>query len=244
MYNVRSLGEDIVILYVGSKRKRFHIHKKLLCDRSLFFQNAFKSDSNFKEATEGAMYLLGDDPDAFDMFVNWLYRDQLPGPPVDISDNVNQSRYYRRLQDTFFLAEKYCINTLNNIVIDRIQDFQKRRNRVLNADGIRAIYANTHQSSKFRLYAAATTALVIKWQIIEMASPLMELAREITDYGSDFMKIQFELGSKFHTTPTFDPRLRSIENGFGSCYFHTHYEGEVCFPRTNLIVLACLNALL
>jgi hypothetical protein len=64
--NSRSLGEDIVILYVGTKRQKYQIHKKLLCDRSSFFQKAFSSESNFKEAVESIMHLPEDDPTTFD----------------------------------------------------------------------------------------------------------------------------------------------------------------------------------
>jgi hypothetical protein len=82
------LGTQIVTIHVGSKRKAFAVHKKLICDRSEFFDKAF--NSGFKES-EGFMYLLGDDPTAFNLLINFIYQDRLPNftsskPVTDVKE--------------------------------------------------------------------------------------------------------------------------------------------------------------
>lgn len=69
------MGNETVTIYVGNKRKRFTIHKKLLCDQSDYFLKAFTS--GFKEREEGEMYLPEDSPEVMAIFVNFLYRGQI-----------------------------------------------------------------------------------------------------------------------------------------------------------------------
>lgn len=70
------MGSDIVTLVVGKKRKEFKVHKKLICEASKFFNDAFNGP--FKEGKEGIMYMPEDDPDVITYLVDWLYRSPLP----------------------------------------------------------------------------------------------------------------------------------------------------------------------
>lgn len=78
----------MVTIHVGQKRKQFHIHRNLLCAKSAFFQAAFSaappaaaaSDPDAKVRLRTAIYLEEKDPDAFGLFVDWLYKDKFVGP--------------------------------------------------------------------------------------------------------------------------------------------------------------------
>lgn len=70
------MGSEVVSIFLGKKRKEFNVHKKLICDASKFFSDAFTGP--FKEGQEGTMYMPEDDPDVFACFVDWLYRNPLP----------------------------------------------------------------------------------------------------------------------------------------------------------------------
>jgi hypothetical protein len=72
----RALGDEIVTLYVGKKRKKFTLHKKLLCDRRKYFSKAFRG--RFQEAQSGKMHLPEDDPDTVFDLVDYLYRGTVP----------------------------------------------------------------------------------------------------------------------------------------------------------------------
>ena len=45
-----NLGNKMVTIYVGPKRKEFKIHKKLICGSADYFEKAFNGD--FKEGRE------------------------------------------------------------------------------------------------------------------------------------------------------------------------------------------------
>jgi hypothetical protein len=70
------MGSEVVKIHVGRKRKEFIVHKKLICDASKFFKDAFTGP--FKEGQEGVMYMPEDDPESFSCFIEWLYRNPLP----------------------------------------------------------------------------------------------------------------------------------------------------------------------
>jgi hypothetical protein len=74
--DARLMGSETIKVFVGRKRKEFSIHKKLICQASKFFNDAFTGA--FKEGQEGIMYMPEDDPDVFSCFVEWLYRNPLP----------------------------------------------------------------------------------------------------------------------------------------------------------------------
>lgn len=67
----------MAVVLVGPEKKRFEIHKGLVCSRSEFFKAAFTG--NFKESTDGILTLPEDDPAPFKHFVHWLYTGSLRG---------------------------------------------------------------------------------------------------------------------------------------------------------------------
>jgi len=70
------MGSETVSVLVGKKRKEFNVHKKLICQASKFFNDAFSGP--FKEGQENRMHMPEDDPEVFSCFVDWLYRNPLP----------------------------------------------------------------------------------------------------------------------------------------------------------------------
>ena len=70
------MGSETVAVFVGKKRKEFNVHKKLICQASKFFNDAFSGP--FKEGQENRMHMPEDDPEVFSYFVDWLYRNPLP----------------------------------------------------------------------------------------------------------------------------------------------------------------------
>ncbi|KAL8952333.1 MAG: hypothetical protein Q9222_001744 [Ikaeria aurantiellina] len=64
---------DFVIVHVGSSNEResWNVHMKLLAHASPFFASAF--NGYFSEAVTKSIELPEDNPDAFRLFVQWLY---------------------------------------------------------------------------------------------------------------------------------------------------------------------------
>ncbi|KAF7894602.1 uncharacterized protein EAF01_010052 [Botrytis porri] len=67
---------ETVILYVGPKRKKYIVHKKVLCDQSEFFNAWF--NKGFEEAANGEMCLPEDDPATCADLIEYFYRGTLP----------------------------------------------------------------------------------------------------------------------------------------------------------------------
>ncbi|OMP88204.1 hypothetical protein BK809_0002961 [Diplodia seriata] len=65
----------IIEVVVGKSQQKYDIHKDLLCSSSPFFRKA--CNGNWKEARERRVELPEDTPECFDVYVQWLYSDQL-----------------------------------------------------------------------------------------------------------------------------------------------------------------------
>ncbi|KAL9032777.1 MAG: hypothetical protein Q9180_006312, partial [Flavoplaca navasiana] len=70
-------GTQLVTVDVGSDEgaESWTIHKRLLAHHSPFFAAAF--NGNFAESATNTVSLIEDDPDAFKLFVQWLYSGEL-----------------------------------------------------------------------------------------------------------------------------------------------------------------------
>ncbi len=217
VFFLSSLGTKVVTIFVGPKRKEYTVHKKLLCEQSDFFSKAFAED--FKQV-DGVVYLPGNDPEAFEALVCFIYRNKIPTITSDW-----------QLLSVFFLAEKVRMNRLGNIVMDQLQDIY--RLRFLCPNAIHLLYANTHKKSKLRLFIAALTidAMISDNSgCNEIYLPMLEeLAALAGDYGLLHARYIHRFHPKKGSNETLiDPFTRDEEKGYGRCYFHTHSEGETC----------------
>jgi len=152
----------------------------------------------------------------------------------------------KNLIDIFLFAEKYCIEVLGNRVMDILQDCHYAKSTIPYSQHVKHVYSNTCEQSKLRLYLAATACYCFTYSRegihIEGWRPYSKLAREVPEYGADFMEIQYELGFMVKEKPRIDPRKRSGDQAIGPCYFHTHSDGEVRHSGAYLFFLyTCLG---
>jgi BTB/POZ domain len=228
--DTRALGNEIVTIHVGPKRKAFTIHKKLFCDRSDFFSKAF--NGGFQEAG-GMMYLPDDEVKGFEGIVNFIYRDSLP--PFRVTNGPDDGRESHRFElDTlyplFCLAEKYCMNELANRTMDAVQDFGWERDLIPGSKSLEFIYNNTHDESKLRLYGTLTRLYrrALDEERKKDVDKLAALARQLPDFAADYVTLQFEHRARLRHGSVADPQIRGGPKGFGRCFFHTHAKGEIC----------------
>lgn len=229
--NRRTLGSEIVTIYVGPDRKAFTIHKKPLCDKSEYFNAAF--NSGFQEGSTNEMHLPEDTPTEFTNLVNYIYQDRLPAFPTDeYTPDFKGSQGFTKYQlyPLFFFAEKLCINGLANRVIDTIQDIHLKYNRVLSSARILAIYRATHENSKFRLYSMLSLVRrsITAHDSESWCEKMVPLFTEIPDIAFDFATTACRYSSKFAKDQGLDPRVRDDKKVFDRCFFHTHTGKEVC----------------
>ncbi|KAI4612467.1 hypothetical protein J4E80_007201 [Alternaria sp. BMP 0032] len=74
VYGAAAQGE-IVTIFIGPEKKRYNIHKDIICHHSEYFRTAF--NGRWKESDEGVT-LEDVEVDVFNVFVHWLYAQKIP----------------------------------------------------------------------------------------------------------------------------------------------------------------------
>ncbi|THV48585.1 hypothetical protein BGAL_0239g00070 [Botrytis galanthina] len=212
---------ETVILYVGIDRKKYIVHKKILCDHSEFFNAGF--NSGFKEATDGEMHLPEDDPATFADLIEYLYRGTLP-----YTDKCGTSA----LQRLYWLAEKICMPLLMDQLIDKIMEVH-----MMECPGgfcvasIQAIYNHTHGKSKLRLYASALLVfgILVPTEDQEGDSDIyLSLNKSCPDLFVDIFQI-ISMHREF--VVNFTSVSKDIRDAFGPCGFHVHSPDGICYMK-------------
>ncbi|KIW11156.1 hypothetical protein PV08_10456 [Exophiala spinifera] len=128
---------EIVTVYVGHKRKRFFLHRELICQRSPFMEKCLKKDA-FDEGYKNELYLPEDDPKAFSIVVDWIYRNKLPArtePAFDLCD----------LSASYCMADKFGMEELQNSIMDVVRaSFSRREGEAFKPPNFSALVL-THQ---------------------------------------------------------------------------------------------------
>ncbi|KAL9110549.1 MAG: hypothetical protein Q9227_004907 [Pyrenula ochraceoflavens] len=121
-----AIGSDIITVFVGPKRCKFSIHKKLICSVSQFFDRAM--NGSFQEAATSEVYLQDDEPKYFDILVQRLYRGVLSTPMLvdEISGDLPHSMsyplfHYYLLVDKLLLPDKFKVEALDSYLNIRLR---------------------------------------------------------------------------------------------------------------------------
>jgi hypothetical protein len=214
-----------VTIYVGKDKAEFAIHEKLLCDRVEYFKKAFRG--GFKEAAEGVMHLLEEDPDVFEIFVEWLYQECLPS-----FHTLEDPKLYYRL---YMFAEKTVQEELANATADtlRVSEFNDGSTAKPVLDIIEEVYEKTIDGSPLRELCAASLAYQLHndvgfhWGESLLAlrtdsaalDRIWQLCSKSKDIFRDFLDCMVEyMGGSARQPPS----------GWGVCRFHQHTTTDNC----------------
>jgi BTB/POZ domain len=154
---LRYVAGDAVTILVGPKRKRYIVHKDLICEKSEYFAKAF-NENCFKEGIEKEMYLPEDEPDAFDLFIRWLYNSRLDCKAFCVEGKSSAEIHAPRwalmstLISLYILTDKVCLEELKNTVMDNFKDIAKTHK--FSPFAIIRIYAKGPSGSPLRRLAA------------------------------------------------------------------------------------------
>ncbi|KAF4635213.1 hypothetical protein G7Y89_g2885 [Cudoniella acicularis] len=138
-----NIGTQMVTIIVGRSRTKFVVHKDLICHTAVFFSKAFTSA--FVER-DGVMGLPEESPEAFSLFVDWLYKGVIPC--------VTAQAHLENLVKLYVFAEKLCLEVLANKTMDQIAmlcHFFKAAE--ISTPMVEYIYKNTFTDSPIRLYS-------------------------------------------------------------------------------------------
>lgn len=219
-------------VHVGWPQTTWRIHENLLSASSDFFKAAFHS--GFREAIEDQLSLPADDPQAFELFVRWLYARALspsggndntaavaaaaaalssPPPPIQT---------WLRL---YALACKLMIEELENLCVDAAGRYYSVGTRRPDIKDVQYIYETTPADCGMRkmLKERLTLGLFRGRQ----HNPVTEEWREALNDTPD---LAFEILSEisgFHWVSGGNVPART---GSAQCAFHRHENGGRCRP--------------
>lgn len=147
------ISDHMVDIYVGTERKKFRLHRDLLCDRSDYLRAYFMG--SIEEAKDNEIFLPEDDVESFKLFVDWLY-----GAPLQniSADHDTPEKPYIGL---VFLARKLCLEHLQNEAMNHILEFHRTNPDSIGYQLLYHIYQNTSDQDHIRSYWVALAAYVI-----------------------------------------------------------------------------------
>ncbi|CZS88869.1 uncharacterized protein RCO7_04548 [Rhynchosporium graminicola] len=158
------LGREIIVLYVGPKRKEFPVHGNLLRINSSVFRD-FVFPLN--DAGQGEHYLADSDPSAVSVIINWLYRQHsflhiLPGadepnPAPGATDNDGSKHFHEaitRAIGIYILAEEIAIEPLKDLVVTALGQAYYQNKAFPSSKDIITVYSRTDVHSCLRKYMA------------------------------------------------------------------------------------------
>jgi hypothetical protein len=209
------MGTEMVNIYVGDpekdEEKHFIVHKELLCNKVPYFEKMFKG--GFAEAKTNTAKFPEDDPEAFDVLLDWLYGGSLP--PVTRTLREGEENLYDMSwdwQDVFVLADKLCIPELMDVTMDFCREYDYEENSFPALESIEQGYKITSAGSVLRKYLAMSCAYLIlnksnTWSLQDLS----ELSVKIPELNRDIMEIMREQEGAVE-----DPRE------LPDCDFHSH----------------------
>lgn len=209
-------------IYVGETKRRWSLHRTLLCHHSTWFQ---KRVDDGKRDREEKVELHDDDPRAFELLVKWLYQgkiDDVSGMPMD-----RKWDYADSCQQLYVLCEKFNLPQLKNLAIDQFRKGCFEAGLVPGAEEMLPIYQKTPRSSPFRKLVSQIAARQIMDPESEKdASAYRQCFESNPDFAIDVINaIKEESGGKLFPDPT--------DTEVDRCLYHDHHLGQRCKHRKN-----------
>ena len=93
--------------------------------KSPFFQACLNSLSGFREASENVVTFPDDDPEVFAQVMKWVYSSTVTTPTISDDDPAENFTAVTLLLNTYMLADKWCMEDLQNKLLDVICDWHR-----------------------------------------------------------------------------------------------------------------------
>ncbi|KAB8303507.1 hypothetical protein EYC80_004919 [Monilinia laxa] len=207
-----NLSDQFVQILVSSELKEFSVHKTLIRSTRGFFDKGF--DGRLKEVIESKMFLPEDDPDTFEIFVNWMY-----------AGNLRHDLYPMQIINVWIFAQKYLCQKLKNNAMDALQDalyLPCEYSLPLNYVEVARIFDNT---TDIRDCLRHFAAVLLAWEIRNGNPYNIEYLEKILRGVGD--SLENVLMFLRHNKDVFDPRIRG--GAISRCTFHDHTgDSQLC----------------
>ena len=152
LHDITSLyGQPITVQIGTDESARFSVHEELVCASSRFFKNAMSQE--WVEGRDRVVSLPMDEPEAFELYLQWLYQGKLP-VRTDAPGREGNLEYVQ-LAHAYVLGDRLQDHNFMDTVLDAMVE----KTKTAATDGqkwypvgpvVRLIYENTPDSSKAR----------------------------------------------------------------------------------------------
>ncbi|KAF7929325.1 uncharacterized protein EAE98_005244 [Botrytis deweyae] len=222
------LGNELVTITIGKEKQKFTLHKQLLCESVDYFRGAF-SVGGFQESHSSCMDMPEDDPEAFELFLHWLYRGE-----VRRATKLTDIDQFLKL---YVFSEKLCLNEVANKTMDAIQEMNYDLYTLpkCSLEQLDGVWRNTSSTSPLRKWLIHLLVYNV-WDHEGSGTPekktfplkteeLISLWQLFKDHEDLYASFFTQLHKHAADNP---PPFGFDFNDSSPCAYHRHSEGEVC----------------
>lgn len=161
---------------MGTNRKQYSIHEKLLRSHSRYLEQAVEGAIEDENGT--AIYLHDVDVEAFERFVGWMYRGAARSMQAD-------TKWFGGCGhgELYFPAGEWEMEDLQNHVMDSLISWCRENDGRVGGEDIRNIFQETTRASPLRRFVVAQSAHFLS---TTQCSQEEDSWRELIDIGGDF----------------------------------------------------------
>lgn len=210
-----ALTSGVITIIVGKDdaQATFTIHKKLFQGKAPIFDKMF--GGSFLEGVTGSAALPHDDHEAFEVFMEWLYRNTVTSLTDEKSEKLALGL---KIAKTMVFADKYCLDEL----CDRATSIWFRSRRKLPSgtelEKITAyVVDNSAPTCRARSYLARIWAKEIRQKDGKHYKPGQSGLEAFLDDSSFVIQVFNYVGA-----------LKFASHIVAACDFHLHGESTVC----------------
>ncbi|OSS53360.1 hypothetical protein B5807_02676 [Epicoccum nigrum] len=213
------LSGPMIDIYVGDARRRWTLHRNLLCHHSEQLEAELEGTGTGRGDRKEALELPEHDPAGFELLVKWLYQGKLDDVS-DILDAGQKFEYAVHCHALYLLCDRFDMPQLKNVAMDQFRKGLNQAELVPDPDEIDDMYRKSPVGSPFR-------HLMVKIAARQIMDPDSE--RDINSYRRCFENnadFAIELVSAIRQG-TGGVLLDDPTTG-NECEYHDHEDGPHC----------------
>lgn len=213
-----------VLIKVGSPATSFFVNGKLICSRSEYFKVALSA--RWSEGKKRALALPEDDPEAFNVYLNWLFGGCICTGQEDGSDNTWEE--WDMVFKAYALGDKFLDTDFKDAVTDAVTAMLGR----VDLEGFTPSPSPRDIELLYRITSAtAKIRSLIAYDIASCTILDEEFLKTLPAYPKDFLAELF-IQQRQIVTQNKEP---STQAAAALCEFHEHATGaEHCYRNKQL----------
>lgn len=196
-------------MLIGAEEKHFTVHKDILFQHSTFFTAALNGE--FREAKERPIRLPETDPEAFAIFAQWAYRNELIVMEEEDFESDSPGRHQERQLyiRTYILADQLGVVRLQNQIMDDYIKLMLSLGVGPGSKDVNLIYRSLPEQSLMR-------KLMVDFYVSRVKAEWLKA--HVGDFAEEFVKeslIAFAEALQNQQRPIY-PDLKA------QCFYHVH----------------------